>query len=177
MPYKFNRKEYDPKAKAKSDIPPVGAIVAVRVVGKKEVEEFDWAGTAEVTSSKGSPMLRVHVQVCKDYEGEGCWLLDYIILDNQWTGQNIGRLLDGLGFDLSDGVAGYNVTPELLVGKFGYVRIKHEEYKGEPRPRIAYWINPSRYADMDLPELGGQGQDEPTAPVDAGEDEDDGLAF
>jgi hypothetical protein len=154
MPYKFKRSNYDPKKKASSDIPAAGSIVAVQIVSKKEVADFDWAGTIETKSSKGRPMLRIHTKVCKGQDGEGCWIMEYIVLDNDYADQNIGSMLDALGFDMDGGVAGYNVTPSLIEHKRAYVRIKHEEYNGESRPRIAYWISPSRYVDLDLDPIG-----------------------
>jgi hypothetical protein len=182
MPYKFKRSDYDPKKKAAADIPAAGSIVAVEVIGKKQVPDYDWAGTIEAESKRGRPMFRVHVAVCKGWEGEGCWMLYYILLDNEWVSQNMGSLLDGLGFDMSDGVSGYNVTPALITGKQGYVRVKHEDYNGEPRPRIAYWISPSRYEEFGLEPLGEPTeQDEPErASEQAGgeqEEYDDDVPF
>lgn len=162
MPYKFSSTDYDPDKTVRASIPPVGSIVAVRIVGSDETE-FDWAGTREKLSQAGNPILQVHAAVESGEPGEGCWLFDYIVLNSEYTGQRVGGLLDALGFDMS--AKGYVLDPRMLVGRRGYVKIKHETYKDEPRARIAYWVVPSQYDKHGLRPL--------AAGVAAGEPETD----
>lgn len=149
---KVNTKEYDKdKVLNNSGIPPAGAIVKVEVM-PESIEGQDWAGTRERKSRKGSDMLQVHAEVCEGEQGDGAWLLDYIVYDTPYTTQNVCSILDGLGFAVDEGLV-YDFTPSLIIGRKGYVKIKHEEYDGKTCARIAYWISQSRYNELALPPI------------------------
>lgn len=138
-------------------MPEAGSIVAVQVVGPRPGKDgAEFGGTCERQSKSGNDMLQVHAIVEPNMVGASCWLFDYILLGTDYTEQKVGALLDALGFDLS--VAGYNVTPDTLIGRRGYVRIKHEEYNGETRAKIAYWISTVNFDKLGLEPLP---QDEP----------------
>ena len=178
MAFKFKSKTYDPEkaAKGKSELPPAGGIVLVEVIGPQDGQE-EWSGTRERQSKAGNPMLQIHVKVCDGQTGEGCWMFDYITYSNEYAEQRIGTLLDALGFDMS--VDGYNVQPSTLIGRKGYVRVKHEVYNNEPQARIAYWIVPGRYGDLGLedPGNGTPGESQPDDASQQGVDSGDDLPF
>lgn len=150
MSYKFNKNNYDADraSKPKSSLPDAGSIVLVRLISESDAG-FEWCGTKETKSKAGRAMLQVHCMVEKGYRGEGCWMLDYILLDNEYTDQRVGALLDATGHDMSKAQT-FALDAKRLCGKHAYVRVKHEDYEGEPRARVAYWIVPSQYDNLGL---------------------------
>ena len=165
MPFKFNSSKYDSSAtKPKSSLPPAGSIQQVRVISRSEADQ-DWAGTVERQSSTGRPMLQIHVAVVGG-PSDDAWMLDYVILDNDWTEQRLGAVLDALGFDMSQT---YNLSAESLIGKTGFVRVKHETYKDKPTAKIAYWITRGQYAELGL--------DSPAKPKTETKQDPDGIPF
>jgi hypothetical protein len=149
---KYDAKERK-ESSGKSQIPLSGGVVMVEVLSPNDVE-FDWAGT-KITNSKKSnrKMLQVHTRVCKNQIGEGCWIIDYILLDSEYTSTRIGQMLDSLGFNADES---RNLNPHDLCGLRGYVRVKHEEYEGETRARVDRWIGSADQQRMKLAGTGGK---------------------
>lgn len=176
MAYKFKGNKYDPEraVRSKSELPVAGSIVSVRIISKQDAGNKDGVGTAECVSARGNPMLVVHSVVEEGQQGDGCWLFDYIVLNNEYTDQRIGALLDATGHDMEKD--GHLVEAQQLVGKRGYVRVKHEPYKGEMRAKIAYWIVPSAYEVLGLAPLVQSktrpSKPEPEQPDESGGDND-----
>lgn len=93
----------------------------------------------------------------------------YLVLnpaDPARTNQAIGAFFDSFGIaerQLGNGQA--------WVGKAGAVRIRHEEYNGENRAKIAYCIAKSRQAKLpDWKEVGGVASAKPAVPgIDMGD--------
>lgn len=148
MAFKFKTKNYDPEkaAKGSSELPDAGSIVLVEVVGEPDGQE--WAGTKERTSKSRNQMLQLHLVVCEGQTGEGCWMFDYLVYGNEYTEQRLGALFDALGFDM--GVEGYVVNPSSLIGRKGYVRVKHETFNDKVSAKPAYWIVPGQYDKLGL---------------------------
>lgn len=165
MSFKFNGAKYDASAasKPKTSLPPAGSIQQVRVISRSQAGQ-DWAGTVERMSSTGRPMLQIHVAVVGG-PADDAWMLDYVILDNEWTPQRLGAILDALGFDTT---ASHNMTAEMLVGRTGFVRVKHETYKDKPTAKVAYWITRGQYAELGL--------DAPAKPTETNDDPN-GIPF
>lgn len=178
MAYTFKASNYDRDAVARksssAEIPPAGSIVAVRIMADGETQ-YEWAGTKEKTSRSGRPMFQFHCVVDEGWEGERCWIIDYLLLDTDYTDARMGSMLEACGFDLD--VDGYNVTPEMFVNRRGYVRIKHEEYKGKTRAKISYWVSPSNYEKLGLEPLGAYEPAESEEIENNDEEGEDGLPF
>lgn len=150
MSITYSASEYKPKGESKKkELPLSGGVVMVEVLSPADVD-FDWAGTKETVSKRsGRKMLQVHLKVCPNQIGEGCWIIDYILLDSDFTASRIGQMLDALGFDVTQN---RKLNAKDLCGLRGYVRVKHEEYEGEPRARVAQWVSGSTRDRMRLPD-------------------------
>ena len=87
----------------------------------------------ECTSSKGNDMIKVVMQV----SGMAAKLFHYIVFmpDNtQLTNTKLAEFWDSFG--ISKG----NLSTGSWVGKIGACKVKHEEYNGEPAPKVSYFL-------------------------------------
>jgi hypothetical protein len=144
---------YDPATDDGSqqrDLPPDGATVEV-------VVRNDGTGYFDKRSGTGQK-LQFKMEVCAGEPGEGTYLWYNVPLDSQYTDTFSGRLLAGLGFDLSES---FDWEPEDLVGKTARVVVKHETYEGKVRARVASFVVP----------------DEPSADAPSDSDDDDDVPF
>jgi len=129
---KYDNKGYDPEQRQERKLPPAGSEVWVQVnpIGTQSYDTHDGR------SSKGNEMIVLQCQVMADEPGAGTWMIDYIV-NNEYATQNIGRRFDAMGIPQQQ----CDVDAAFFVGRIGKVKVKYEEYKGEPRARIAYWIS------------------------------------
>ena len=95
------------------------------------------ADVQEQTSKSGNQMLKLTLEV----SGYNSTIWHYIVFmpDNaKITNQKLGELWNSFG--ISQG----NFDTATWLGKVGAAKIKHEDYEGQPQPKIAYFINKDR---------------------------------
>lgn len=130
---RFSNKGY--QQSIKQGLPAPGSIARVRIIPD---------GTEKSQSNAGNPMLIINAEIISE-KAKGYRMFDYIVDNADWTEKRLGKLLLSLGFDISND---YDVTPSLIIGREGLVRIKHDSFDGETRAKIAYWLSPkSKSAD------------------------------
>jgi hypothetical protein len=91
----------------------------------------------EQTSEKGKQMIKLVL----DVSGYTSTIWHYIVFlpDNQkLTNQKLGELWNSFGIPQG------NFNLSSWVGKVGAAKVKHEDYKGEPSAKIAYFISKDR---------------------------------
>lgn len=87
----------------------------------------------ECTSSKGNDMIKVVMQV----SGMAAKLFHYIVFmpDNtQLTNTKLAEFWDSFGIPKG------NLNTATWTGKIGACKVKHEEYNGEPSPKVSYFL-------------------------------------
>lgn len=87
----------------------------------------------ECTSSKGNDMIKVVMQV----SGMAAKLFHYIVFmpDNtQLTNTKLAEFWDSFGIPKG------NLNTAAWTGKIGACKVKHEEYNGEPSPKVSYFL-------------------------------------
>lgn len=87
----------------------------------------------ECTSSKGNDMIKVVMQV----SGMAAKLFHYIVFmpDNtQLTNTKLSEFWDSFGIPKG------NLNTATWTGKIGACKVKHEEYNGEPSPKVSYFL-------------------------------------
>ena len=95
------------------------------------------ASAEEQTSSKGRPMVKLVL----DVSGHNGTIWHYIVFmaDNaKLTNQKLGELWNSFGIPQGD----LNIAN--WVGKVGAARVKHEDYEGQPSPKVAFFISKDR---------------------------------
>ena len=91
------------------------------------------AAAEETVSKSGNDMIKLTL----DVSGSGSKLFYYLVFmpDNTtMTNTNLKRLWDSFGIDSG------NLNTASWVGKVGAVRVKHEDYNGDPQARVSYFI-------------------------------------
>ncbi len=87
-------------------------------------------------------------EIVLDAAGYSSKLWYYLVLDptdTKKTNQRIGTFFDSFGIN----------NPNLAhfkgwVGKVGAARVKHEDYKGEPQAKVAYFISREKQEKLEL---------------------------
>lgn len=78
-------------------------------------------------------------EVTLDVSGYGSKLWFYLVLDasdQKRTNQRLGEFFESFG------IGDFNLTHyRAWIGKLGGVRVKHEEYNGENRAKVAFCLN------------------------------------
>lgn len=95
------------------------------------------ASAEEQTSNSGNPMIKLVLQV----SGHNSTIWHYIVFmasNAKLTNQKLGELWNSFGIAQGD----FNLNG--WVGKVGAAKVKHEDYNGEPQPKIAYFIAKNR---------------------------------
>lgn len=95
------------------------------------------ASAEEQTSSKGNPMIKLVLQV-SGYNSTIWHFIVFMPSNTKLTNQKLGELWNS--FDIPQGDFNLNTW----VGKVGAAKVKHEDYEGEPQPKIAYFIAKNR---------------------------------
>jgi hypothetical protein len=149
MPYKYEAKKGGDGERAKDRITlQDGDVVQVVILPPSAFDgQEDWAGTRERVSKSGNDMMQIHCEVCVNGKRGGEWIFDYIVYGNDVSDRRFFNMLAGIGLDPT---VPRSITPELLFTKSGYVEIEMEEWRGKPRPRIAFWINPKNYEERGI---------------------------
>lgn len=81
-------------------------------------------------------------EITLDINGYNSKMWFYLVLDPQNPGQTNQRLGDFFNsFGITNPALG---TGKQWIGSMGAVRVKHEEYKGDTRAKVAYVLNKSR---------------------------------
>lgn len=81
-------------------------------------------------------------EITLDINGYNSKMWFYLVLDPQNPGQTNQRLGDFFNsFGITNPALG---TGKQWIGCMGAVRVKHEEYKGDTRAKVAYVLNKSR---------------------------------
>lgn len=99
------------------------------------------ASAEEQTSSKGKQMIKLVLEV----SGYNSTIWHYLVFlpDNaKLTNQKLGELWDSFG--ISQG----NFNLQQWAGKVGAAKVKHEDYEGNPQPKIAYFIAKNRQESL-----------------------------
>lgn len=147
----FDRENYTPPPRG-FELPPEGPAE----VGIIECQERQ--------SSSGNPMLEIKCVVEDGQRGAGAHLWHYIVLNNQYSISNIGAVLESCR-ELPEGQAELHAMD--FIGLRGTVEIRHEEYQGQDRAKIAWWIPPEDAAAPPSNDVSPDGV----------VDEDDGIPF
>ena len=95
------------------------------------------ANAEEQKSSKGNDMIKLTL----DVSGHSGSLWHYIVFmpDNpQMTNQKLGQIFDSFGITPGD------MNIKNWLGKVGGARVKHEQYNGEPSPKVSYFLSRSK---------------------------------
>jgi hypothetical protein len=95
------------------------------------------AEAVEQTSQAGNPMIKLVLNV----SGYNSKIWHFIVLNpekKEITNQRLGELWNSFGIQQG------NFNLQSWVGKVGAAKVKHEDYKGEPSAKIAYFINKDR---------------------------------
>ena len=128
--YEYNPAGYDPdKAGAEWELPTAGENRKVRIL--KE-------GTKDSKSkSSGNPMIELKLEVLENQQGAGCYLYHYVVMNNEWTDQNIGSILASCGMNPTKGM---RISAATFVGKVAVVRIKHDTHEGKTHAKVAWFV-------------------------------------
>jgi hypothetical protein len=87
----------------------------------------------EGISKAGAKMIKLTVKLQHpEYHNE---LWDFIV-DGPYAQQKMYEVLSACGVEPQIGQA---VNSSIFIGKIAKIRIKHEDYNGEPQARVAYW--------------------------------------
>jgi hypothetical protein len=95
------------------------------------------ASAEEQISKTGNQMIKLVLNV----SGYNSTIWHYIVFmpENQkLTNQKLGELWNSFGIPQG------NFNLQEWVGKVGAAKVKHDDYNGEPNPKIAYFINKER---------------------------------
>jgi hypothetical protein len=95
------------------------------------------ASAEEQTSQAGNPMIKLVLNV----SGYNSTIWHFIVLNpekKEITNQRLGELFNSFGIQQG------NFNLQSWVGKVGAAKVKHEDYKGEPSAKIAYFISKDR---------------------------------
>lgn len=114
-------------------------------------------------SSKGNDMLVFQF----DVSGSNKVLFYYLVFMNdrpEITNGKLTQFFDSFK-DIEDG--DFNINN--WVGKVGACMVKHEEYKGEPRERISYFIKADKQKDLPPWKEGASKGEVGFSPADKGE--------
>lgn len=99
------------------------------------------AEVEELTSSNGNQMIKLVL----DVSGHNSTLWHYIVFmqnNPQITNQRLGELWNSFGIQQG------NFNLPSWIGKVGAARVKHENYEGSIKPKVAYFIAKSRQDTM-----------------------------
>lgn len=91
----------------------------------------------EISKSSNLPMITLVLEV----SGYSSKIWHYLTLNpekREQTNQRLGELFNSFGIQQG------NFNLQSWVGKVGAAKVKHEDYKGEPSAKIAYFINKDR---------------------------------
>ena len=145
MAYEYNPAGYDPdKAGAEWELPTAGENRKVRILKD---------GTKDSKSkSSGNPQIELKMEVLENQQGAGCHLYQYIVMNNEWTDQNIGSLLASCGMNPTQGM---RISASTFIGKVATVRVKHDTYQGKTRAKVAWFV---RREDAEADDQGGGGE-------------------
>ena len=95
------------------------------------------ASAEEQISGSGRQMIKLVLEV----SGYSSTIWHFIVFMNEnqkLTNQKLGELWNSFGIPQG------NFNLNSWVGKVGAAKVKHEDYKGEPNAKIAYFINKER---------------------------------
>ena len=97
------------------------------------------AEVEEKTSKNGNDMFEIKL----DVSGQECKLFYNLVFlpgNAQMTNQRIGEICDSFGIPKGDP----NLIKTVGIGKVGGARIKHEDYNGEKRAKVHYFLTGPR---------------------------------
>ena len=99
------------------------------------------ASAEETTSQAGNPMIILTLDV-SGYNSK-IWHNVVFMLDNpKLTNQKLGELFNSFGIQPG------NFNTQSWIGKVGAIKVKHDTYNGETRPKVAYFISKDRQATL-----------------------------
>ena len=106
--------------------------------GRKLIPEGDCevviTDAEETLSRSGNPVLKITMQpVEQEYERQYLW--HHIVLNNEYTEENIGRLLDSLDYNPYESL---QLDPSSLHGQTLTVHVFHDVYQGEKQAKMKY---------------------------------------
>ena len=96
----------------------------------------------EQVSKKGKQMIKIVLEV----SGYNSTIWNWIVFDpenSKLTNQKLGELFNS--FDIQAG----NFNLSSWVGKVGAAKVKHEDYEGQPSPKIAYFIGKDKQSKLE----------------------------
>ena len=95
------------------------------------------ASAEEQTSNSGRQMIKLVL----DVSGYNSTIWHYIVFmpeNVKLTNQKLGELWNSFGIQAG------NFNLQSWAGKVGAAKVKHEDYNGEPQPKVAYFISKDR---------------------------------
>ena len=95
------------------------------------------ASVEEQKSSNGNDMLKIVL----DVSGHSSTIWHFLVFlpqNPQMTNQKLGQIFDSFG------IPSGNMNFSSWVGKVGGARIKHEQYNGETKERVSYFLSRSK---------------------------------
>ena len=96
----------------------------------------------EQVSKKGKQMIKIVLEV----SGYNSTIWNWIVFDpenSKLTNQKLGELFNS--FDIQPG----NFNLSSWIGKVGAAKVKHEDYEGQPSPKIAYFIGKDKQSKLE----------------------------
>ena len=108
------------------------------------------ASAEEKTSQAGNPMIKLVL----DVSGYNSTIWHFIVLNpekKEITNQKLGELWNSFGIQQG------NFNLQSWVGKVGAAKVKHEDYKGDPSAKIAYFLNKDRQDKLPAWQNGNSG--------------------
>lgn len=95
------------------------------------------ASVEEQKSSNGNDMLKIVLDV-SGYSSTLWHFLVFLPQNPQMTNQKLGQIFDSFGIQPG------NMNFSSWIGKVGGCRIKHEQYNGETKERVSYFLSRSK---------------------------------
>jgi hypothetical protein len=99
------------------------------------------ASAEEQISNTGNQMIKLVLEV-SGYNST-IWHFIVFMQDNQkMTNQKLGELWNSFGMQQG------NLNLQTWIGKVGAAKVKHEDYKGESKAKIAFFLNKEKQNKM-----------------------------
>lgn len=116
-------------------------------------------------SKSGNDMIELSLQV----SGTNMKLFHYIVFMEdrpEITNQMLTQFFDSFG-----GISEGELDTAKWKGKIGAVHVKHEEYNGEKRAKVAYFINSSKQGNLPPWQEPAKAEEKPYTVADADTDD------
>jgi len=95
----------------------------------------------EKTSKQGNPMYEIKLKA----SGHGGFIWYYLVFDqgnSAITNTKLMQIFESFSIPVG------NLEPHVWKGKVGAIRVKHEEYNGEVRAKVQYFLSQEQMANL-----------------------------